>query len=140
MNICVIGNNLTGLALSKALVSKKLNVTIYYNYKKRISKTNRSIGITKENIDFFNNEILNIKKKYFNIINEIEIFTEKSKNKKILNFSERSKEFFNIIKSQTLYDLLKKSLSKKKYFKKKKIYTKTFKKNIIKNKNNFKFL
>ena len=35
MNICVIGNNLTGLALSKALVNRKINVTIFYNFKKK---------------------------------------------------------------------------------------------------------
>ena len=34
MNICVIGNNLTSLVLSKALVNKKINVTIFYNYEK----------------------------------------------------------------------------------------------------------
>ena len=34
MNICVIGNNLTSLVLSKALVNKQINITIFYNYKK----------------------------------------------------------------------------------------------------------
>ena len=35
MNICVIGNNLTSLVLSKALVNKKINVSIFYNYEKK---------------------------------------------------------------------------------------------------------
>ena len=62
MNICVIGNNLTSLALSKALVSKKINVTVFYNYKKKYLKSNRSIGITNENINFINKQILKINK------------------------------------------------------------------------------
>ena len=64
MNICVIGNNLTSLVLSKALVNKKINVTIFYNYKKKIFNSNRSIGITRKNIDFLQNNILKINKKY----------------------------------------------------------------------------
>ena len=135
MNICVIGNNLTSLALSKALVNKKINVTIFYNYKKKIFKSNRSIGITSKNIDFFKNNILKIDKKYFNPIKQIEIYTEKNKNQKILNFNEKNKYLFNLIEADTLYQLLKNDLSNKKNFKIKKIKKNNFYKNIIRNEN-----
>ena len=105
MNICVIGNNLTSLVLSKALVNKKINVTIFYNYEKKIFKSNRSIGITRKNIDFLKNNILKIDKKYFNPIKQIEIYTEKNKKKKILNFNEKDKYLFHLIKADTLYKL-----------------------------------
>ena len=82
MNICVLGNNLTSLVLSKALVNKKINVNIFYNYKKKIFNSNRSIGITRKNIDFLKNNILKIDKKYLNPIKQIEIYTEKNKKKK----------------------------------------------------------
>jgi len=97
MNICVIGNNLTSLVLSKALVNKKINVTIYYNYEKKIFKSNRSIGITRKNIDFLKNNILKIDKKYFNSIEQIEIYTEKNSKKKILNFNEKDKYLFHLM-------------------------------------------
>ena len=135
MNICVIGNNLTSLVLSKALVNKKINVTIFYNYEKKIFKSNRSIGITRKNIDFLKNNILKIDKKYLNSIKQIEIYTEKNKKKKILNFSEKDKHLFDLIKADTLYKLLKKDLSKKKKFKIKKIKNNHFYKNINRDKN-----
>ena len=87
MNICVIGNNLTSLVLSKALVNKKINVTIYYNYEKKIFKSNRSIGISRKNIDFLKSNILKIDKKYLNPIKQIEIYTQRNKKKKIINFN-----------------------------------------------------
>ena len=133
MNICVIGNNLTGLALSKALVNRKINVTIFYNFKKKIFKSGRSIGITKKNVDFLNSQILKINKKYLNPINQIEIYTEKNRSQKILNFNEKNKNLFNLIKSDTLYKLLKNDLSNKKNFRIKKIKKSNFYNNIIKN-------
>ena len=135
MNICVIGNNLTSLALSKALVNKKINVTIFYNYKNKVLKSNRSIGITSKNIDFLKKNILKIDKKYFNPIKQIEIYTEKNKNQKILNFNEKDKCLFNLIEADTLYELLKNDLSNKKNFKIKKIKKNNFYKNITRNEN-----
>ena len=135
MNICVIGNNLTSLALSKALVNKKINVTIFYNYEKKIFKSSRSIGITRKNIDFFKNNILKIDKKYLNPIKQIEIYTDKNKKKKILNFSEKDKYLFHLVKADTLYKLLKKDLSNKKNFKIKKIKKNYFYENINKDEN-----
>ena len=135
MNICVIGNNLTSLVLSKALVNKKINVTIFYNYEKKIFQSNRSIGITRKNIDFLKNNILKIDKKYLNPIKQIEIYTEKNKKKKILNFNEKDKYLFYLIKADTLYKLLKKDLSNKKNFKIKKIKKNNFYENLYKDEN-----
>ena len=135
MNICVIGNNLTSLVLSKALVNKKINVTIFSNYEKKIFKSNRSIGISRKNIDFLKNNILKIDKKYLNPIKQIEIYTEKNKKKKILNFNEKDKYLFYLIKADTLYKLLKKDLSNKKNYKIKKIKKNNFYENLYKDEN-----
>ena len=135
MNICVIGNNLTSLVLSKALVNKKINVSIFYNYEKKIFKSNRSIGISRKNIDFLKNNILKIDKKYFNQIKKIEIYTEKNRKKKILNFNEKDKYLFHLIKADTLYKLLKKDLSNKKIFRIKKIKNNHFYESVYKDKN-----
>mgnify|MGYP006872228937 CR=1 FL=1 len=67
-----------------------------YNHKiKTINKT-RTIGITKNNIDFFNKEILNISKLSLKI-NKIEIFLEKFKEKNIINFDNENEHLFSII-------------------------------------------
>ena len=135
MNICVIGNNLTSLVLSKALVNMKINVNVFYNYEKKIFKSNRSIGISRKNIDFLKNNILKIDKKYFNQIKKIEIYTEKNSKKKILTFNEKNKYLFHLIKADTLYKLLKKDLSNKKNFKIKKIKNNHFYENVYKDEN-----
>ena len=135
MNIGVIGNNLTSLTLSKALVNKKINVTVFCKYKKKFNKSYRSLGITEKNIEFLNNEILCVNKKYLNSINQIDIFTEKNKNKKILNFNKAGKNLFSLIKSENLYKLLKNDLYKKKKFKIKIFKKEDFYSNILKNDN-----
>tara|TARA_B100000214_G_scaffold375578_1_gene362892 strand:+ start:1476 stop:2567 length:1092 start_codon:yes stop_codon:yes gene_type:complete len=113
MNICIIGNNLSSLTLSNALLNKNIKFTIFYSEKKKLFYPNRTIGITQENIEFFNKEILKVNSKYLKSIKQIEIFTEKNK-KKILNFEERKNNLFKIIEYEKLYTLLDKNLSKKK--------------------------
>ena len=62
MKVCIIGNNLTSLALAKALINKEIFVDIFYmNKKLNIDKT-RTIGISQSNIDYFNKNLSNINK------------------------------------------------------------------------------
>ena len=62
MKVCILGDNLTSLALAKALVKKEISVDLFYEKKNTKIDTTRTIGISKSNIDFFNMEITNIKK------------------------------------------------------------------------------
>ena len=65
MNICIIGDGLTGLSLAKNLINKKINVHIYCeNRIVKIPKT-RTIGLSKSNFDYFKKEIQDIPKKNF---------------------------------------------------------------------------
>ena len=65
MNVCLIGDNLTSLSLAKILVNKRINVNLYSkNFKNKILQT-RTVGISKNNLDFFNKEILSLKKIFF---------------------------------------------------------------------------
>ena len=58
MKVCIIGNNLTSLALAKALINKEIFVDIFYKNKKiNIDKT-RTIGLSKTNVNYFNKNIL----------------------------------------------------------------------------------
>ena len=119
MKVCIIGDGLTSLSLAKNLVNKKINVDIYLEKKNNISTTKRTIGISKNNFDFFINEIQNIKKKCFWEINKIEIYSEKIKNSKILDFKKDKSNLFFMLKNNELYRSLKDQLLKNKLFKKK---------------------
>ena len=57
MKVCVLGNNLTSLALTKALVKRQIFVDLYYKRKKTHIDTTRTIGISKTNVDYFNKNI-----------------------------------------------------------------------------------
>ena len=122
MNVCILGNGLTSLTLAKSLVNKGINVEIISNMKKKKTYYDRTIGISKINLDFFNKEILNINKLSWNI-NKIEIYSENLNYKKILNFQNNGKNLFSILKNNELIDYLTKKLKKDKLCK--------FKENLI---------
>ena len=84
MNICIIGDGLTGLSLATNLINKKINVHFYHKNKIKNLSSSRTIGISKNNLEFFKNEIYNIRKKIFWEINKLEIFSEKMEKKILL--------------------------------------------------------
>ena len=112
MNICIIGDSLTTLALAKNLINKKIKVFLYYKYKKKPSLKSRTIGISKNNLNFFNKEIVKFKKDTIWNIKKIEIYNEKLENEKILNFEKSDKQLFSIIKNDEIYKLLDDDLKK----------------------------
>ena len=118
MNICIIGDGLTSLSLAKNLINKKINVHIYYKSTTNNFSPSRTIGISKNNLDFFEKNIIKLKDKTKWEINKIEIYSEKLKKNKILNFENNKKNLFYMIKNDELYKSLKKNLSKSKFFKK----------------------
>ena len=116
MTVCILGNSLTAFTLAKALVNCKINVEVLYNKRNYKINDTRTIGIAKNNIDFFNNNIINIQKIIWNI-NKIEIFSENLKKTNLINFEKSGDKLFSIVKNYELYNLLKKKLSKNKFFK-----------------------
>ncbi len=119
MNICIIGDGLTSLSLAKNLVNKKINIHIYYKNKIKKLASGRTIGIAKNNFKFFEKKIDIIKKKSFWPIKKIEIYSEKLKNNKILNFVKDNNILFYMVKNDELYESLNSKLLKNKLFKKK---------------------
>ncbi|WP_440920197.1 ubiquinone biosynthesis protein UbiB [Candidatus Pelagibacter sp.] len=117
MRVCILGSNLTSLTLAKALVNQNINVEIFTNKKKQIINFSRTIGITKSNIEYFNKNIVNIDKIIWQL-RKIEIFSEKLKQEKLLNFENNNEQLFSIVSNYKLYNILEKSLIKNKYFKK----------------------
>ncbi len=73
MTVCILGNGLIALTLAKALVKCEIDVDVFYNKKDYKINYSRTIGITKNNIDFFNKNIININKIIWKL-KKIEIF------------------------------------------------------------------
>ena len=130
MKVCILGDGLISLALAKALINKGIYVDIYSSIKKKRYSKLRTLGISKSNINFINQNIENINK-FIWPLKKIEIYTENLDKEKILNFENNNNVLFSIIKNIDLNKLLEKKLKKNrfcKFFKKKFIYDKIRKK------------
>jgi 2-octaprenyl-6-methoxyphenol hydroxylase len=134
MNVCLIGDSLTGLVLAKSLINKKIKVFLYYKTRKNSQLQSRTIGISKKNLNFINKEIINIKRNMIWDIKKIEIYNEKMGNDIILNFEEVKKNLFSMVKNNQIYKLLDENLKKEKLYKKILIKNNEFYKKILKNK------
>ncbi|MDA9665325.1 ubiquinone biosynthesis protein UbiB [Candidatus Pelagibacter sp.] len=125
MTVCILGNNLTALTLAKALVNYEIDVDILYNKKNYKISNSRTIGISKNNIDFFNKNIINIEKIIWKL-KKIEIFSENLKREELINFKTNNDQLFSILKNYKLYKLLEKDLLKNKFFRSKFFSKKNF--------------
>ena len=67
MNICLIGYNLTNFLLAILLSKKGFEVDIIFDEKNKSKTNNRTIGISKKNIEFLKS-ILNIPNQYLSLI------------------------------------------------------------------------
>ena len=127
MKVCIIGSGLISFTLAKILVNQGIYVDLFsLNNKKQLDKA-RTLSISKSNVEFFNAEILNIEKLLWKI-NEIEIYSDNSKNDKILNFQNDNQYYFGMIKNFEINNFLISSLKNNKFI--------SFKKNL----KNFKFI
>ena len=118
MKVCILGSGLVSLTLAKSLVNLGLYVDIY-SENQIIRNKNRTIGISKTNVEFFNRHIFNIKKLLWNI-KSIEIYSEILNNEKILSFYDKN-NLFSILKNDRLLHLLINQLKKNKLVSFKKI-------------------
>ena len=116
MKVCIIGAGLTSYTLAKALVNQNIYVDIIAQKKINLPVNVRTIGISKSNLKFFNNSIINVDKVSWKL-KKIEIFTDNLRKEKLINFDNNGIELFSIIKNKGLFEILEKSLSKNKFFK-----------------------
>ena len=133
MNVCLIGDSLTNLVLAKVLANKNIKTTIFTEKNKKNKFFSRTIGISKNNFDFFKDHILNIEKVSWPI-KSIKVFNESSLKDEILNFGSDNSKLFLIVKYNQLFKVLDQYLNNSKYIKKCQIKNKSFYKTIIKNK------
>ena len=115
MKVCILGYGLTSLTLAKALVNQGLKVDVFLKNYNLIQNKSRTLGISKSNIEFFNENILNIEKLLWDI-KKIEIYSENSNSESILNFQNNNQKLFSIIKNYKLSNLLLSNLKKNKLF------------------------
>ena len=132
MNICIIGDGLTSLSLATNLINKKINVHLYHKNKIKNLSSSRTIGISKDNFEFFRTEIHKIPKKFFWEIKKIEIYSEKLEKESLLRFEKDRTNLFYMVKNDDLYESLIKKISKNKFFKKKVIKKNSFYLNLLK--------
>ena len=64
MKICIFGMNLTSLILAKAMINNGFIVDVIGSTQKKRNLSTRTIGVSKSNLDFINNHIINIKPKF----------------------------------------------------------------------------
>ncbi len=119
MKVCVLGDGLVSLSLAKTLANQGINVDIFGNKKRNINDKLRTLAISKNNVEFFNNNIANIEKLLWNI-RKIEVFTENLQKEKLINFEKDNKNIFSIIRNFELDNFLISELKKNKHVKFKK--------------------
>jgi 2-octaprenyl-6-methoxyphenol hydroxylase len=132
MKICIIGDGLTGLSLAKNLINKKINIHLYHKNKIENLSSSRTIGISKNNLEFYIKEIHKIPKKNLWKIKKIEIYSEKLEKENLLKFENNEDNLFYMIKNDDLYKSLISEISKNKFFKKSLINKNSFYPNLIK--------
>jgi 2-octaprenyl-6-methoxyphenol hydroxylase len=115
MKVCIIGDGLVSLTLANVLIRKELAVDILSSKKDIKYDKTRTLGISKSNIDYFNDKIVNIRNISWKI-KKIKIYTEKNSKDEILKF-DNNNQIFSIIKNYELYKLLKNKLKKNKFIK-----------------------
>ncbi len=116
MRVCIFGSGLSALTLAKALVNQKIFVEVISSGSNHKIDQFRTIGISKSNYEYFNRNIINIKKIIWKL-KKIEVYSDNLKNQTILNFENSNDQLFSIIKNYKLYQILNKSLLKNKYYK-----------------------
>ena len=116
MKVCIIGDGLVSLTLANVLIQKDIFVDILRAKKRNNYDQSRTLGISKSNINYFNNEIINIKKIYWEI-KRIKIYSEKNIKKEMIKFDNGNKQIFSIIRNYQLKKLLIKKLKNSKFIK-----------------------
>jgi 2-octaprenyl-6-methoxyphenol hydroxylase len=117
MRVCILGVGLSSLTLAKALVNLNIHVDLISQKKNIKINENRTIGISENNIEYFNNHIINIEEIIWKL-KKIEILSENLNDEKLLIFEDNKKYLFSIIKNYKLHQILEKNLLKNKFFKK----------------------
>ena len=135
MKICLIGKNLTNFVLAKNLANKNLNVDIIFKSNVKTKFTQRTLAISKENLNFLlkiNNQI----KIPLWPVKNIKIYNDKNNSKELIEFKNKKKESFFLIKYIDIFKCFEKLCKKNRNIKLKKLNYQSQKENFFSKKNN----
>ena len=116
MNIALIGESISSLVLSKILIKKNINVSLFFVRNNLKKQSLRTIGISKNNIDFLKKNNLDLSNLSWPI-KGIKIFNEINRQNELLNFQNNKNNLFSLVKNGDLFDLLRKKLNRNKLLK-----------------------
>ena len=136
MNVCLIGYNLTNFIIALELIKKDFSVEVLYENISKKTKTNRTIGIGKNNFEFLGSNLKNIHN-YSWPINKIKVFNHRNNSNEFIDFSSENKKNFFLIKYNDLFNLLEKVCKKSNKISFKLVTNKKLKNIAIKNKYDF---
>ena len=111
MNICLIGFGIPSLILANILAKKNIKISIFDEGKTKNNSSSRTIGITKNNIDYLKKEKIIIRNKAWKI-NNIKIFNESLNQKELLSFGPENDKLFSVVKNSDLTNLLRRIVKK----------------------------
>jgi len=111
MNVCLIGYNLTNFIIALELIKKGFKVDIIFEKISKKNKTNRTIGISKNNFEYLSSNLKNIYE-YSWPVTKIKIFNQRNNSNEFLEFSNENKKNFFLIKYSDLFNLSEKNCKK----------------------------
>jgi len=98
------------------LAKKNIKISIFDEGKTKNNSSSRTIGITKNNIDYLKKEKIIIRNNAWKI-NNIKIFNESLNQKELLSFGPTNDKLFSVVKNYDLINLLKRIVKKNKLIK-----------------------
>tara|TARA_B100002051_G_C16740565_1_gene644046 strand:- start:3353 stop:4447 length:1095 start_codon:yes stop_codon:yes gene_type:complete len=111
MNVCLIGYNLTNFIIALELIEKGFEVDILFEKKSIKIQTNRTIGISKSNFDYLASILQNLPN-YSWPVTKIKVFNQKNNSDEFLEFDNKNRKKFFLIKYVDLFSLSKKKCNK----------------------------
>jgi len=106
MKACLIGYNITNFVLATTLTNKGFEVDIVFEKKQKKIVSNRTIGISKHNIDYLGTIKINLKK-FIWPINKIKIYNLKKQENEKINFESSKGVNFFLIKYRDIFKITK---------------------------------
>ena len=134
MKICLIGKNLTNFVLAKNLSNKNLSVDIVFDGNRENKLSKRTLALSKDNYNFLSTVNKQLKIPAWPVKN-IKIYSDKNISKELLEFKNKNKESFFLIKYVDIFNSFEKFCKISKKIKLKKISYKSQSKQIFLEKN-----
>lgn len=108
MKICIIGNSLTSIILAKNLAKKKISIDLIYKKKRDYDKSDRTIGITDNNLNLIRKYISEFN--YGFPISEIKILDNSNFPNELISFKNDLKNQMHMFKYKEIYNQVQKKL------------------------------